>query len=51
VFDLIKDYNLFDAVRDKVLLLMQYDKDKAVQLLVSNTDKIPVCAISMVVID
>jgi hypothetical protein len=41
-FQLIKEHNLFDSVRDKVALLMEYDKDKAVQLLVANTDRIPV---------
>jgi len=41
-FELIQKYNLFDTVRDKVMLLFKYDKEKAIQMLVSNPDKIPV---------
>ncbi len=41
-FDLIQEHNLFDSIRDKVALLMTYDQEKAVQLLVSNTDRVPV---------
>eukprot|EP01114_Cavostelium_apophysatum_P004970 TRINITY_DN1546_c0_g1_i1.p1 TRINITY_DN1546_c0_g1~~TRINITY_DN1546_c0_g1_i1.p1 ORF type:complete len:976 (-),score=258.51 TRINITY_DN1546_c0_g1_i1:28-2796(-) len=42
VFELIKDHNLFDSVRDKVIQLMHYDKDKAVQLLVNHIEQIPI---------
>lgn len=40
VFELIRDFNLFDAVKDKVLSLVNFDKEKAVQLLVTNPDRI-----------
>eukprot|EP01111_Echinosteliopsis_oligospora_P016112 TRINITY_DN6578_c0_g1_i1.p1 TRINITY_DN6578_c0_g1~~TRINITY_DN6578_c0_g1_i1.p1 ORF type:complete len:893 (+),score=224.14 TRINITY_DN6578_c0_g1_i1:30-2708(+) len=43
VFELIKKHNLFDAIQDKVLLLMEFDdSEEAVRLLVDNTDKIPI---------
>jgi hypothetical protein len=41
-FDLIEQKDLFYAVQDKVLLLMNYDIDRAVQLLVNNTNRVPV---------
>lgn len=41
-FELIRDHNLFNAVRDKVKVLMQYEEEKAVQLLIDNTERIPV---------
>lgn len=56
-FDLIQEYNMFDAVKDKAMLLMEFDQHllskeenkstkptqmPAVQLLVKNTDAIPV---------
>lgn len=56
-FELIQEYNMFDAVKDKAVLLMEFDqhllekegetkskpsKMPAVQLLVKNTDAIPV---------
>ena len=56
-FELIQEYNMFDAVKDKAVLLMEFDqyllqKEEnkatkpsqmpAVQLLVKNTDAIPV---------
>ncbi|KAI8972362.1 hypothetical protein BDB01DRAFT_884491 [Pilobolus umbonatus] len=52
-FELIQEYNMFDAVKDKVVLLMEFDqhllenenekasKMPAVQLLVKNTEAIP----------
>ncbi|CEG73009.1 hypothetical protein RMATCC62417_08475 [Rhizopus microsporus] len=53
-FQLIQEYNMFDAVKDKAVLLMEFDqyllekepetqpiKMPAVQLLVKNTDAIP----------
>jgi len=42
VFELIRQHSLFDAVQDKVLLLLEFDEQQAVQLLVSNTDRIPI---------
>ncbi|KAI8987337.1 hypothetical protein BDF20DRAFT_814816 [Mycotypha africana] len=54
-FELIQEYNMFDAVKDKAVLLLEFDqylagkegnkqqlsKMPAVQLLVKNTDAIP----------
>ncbi|RCH84632.1 Vacuolar protein sorting-associated protein 41, partial [Rhizopus stolonifer] len=55
-FELIQEYNMFDAVKDKAVLLMEFDQHllekeenkatkpsnmPAVQLLVKNTDAIP----------
>jgi len=52
--ELIKVRNLFDSVKDKIVLLMKFEGDEekisaeegsmrpAVQMLVSNTDRIPV---------
>lgn len=58
-FELIQEYNMFDAVKDKAVLLMEFDqhliemegsqtkptKMPAVQLLVKNTDAIPVSSL------
>lgn len=56
-FKLIQEYNMFDAIKDKAVLLMEFDqhllekeenkktkstKMPAVQLLVKNTEAIPV---------
>ncbi|PRP85869.1 vacuolar protein sorting-associated protein [Planoprotostelium fungivorum] len=38
----IENYELFEAVRSKVLLLMDYDSKKAVKMLVTHIDQIPV---------
>jgi hypothetical protein len=43
VFELISTYNLFDAVNDKVVLLMEFNEEEAVKLLVNNIERIPVC--------
>jgi hypothetical protein len=47
VFDLIREHNLFTAVQDQALLLIEFDQDQkgnqAVQLLVDHTYSIPVC--------
>lgn len=41
-FDLIVRHRLFDAVRDKVLLLMEYDSQRASELMVTHMDHVPV---------
>jgi vacuolar protein sorting-associated protein 41 len=41
-FELIRQHNLYDAVHDKVVLLMDFDREKAVEMLVMNADKIPI---------
>lgn len=35
-------YNLFHAIQDKVLLLIECDQDRAIKLFVDNVDKVPV---------
>ena len=42
VFQLIMHYRLFDSVRDKVLALLRFNEEKAVKMLVNNTEKVPV---------
>ena len=41
VFALISNLELFSAVRDKVLALMQFDSAQAIQLLIENVERIP----------
>uniref|UniRef100_A0A7S1PGB3 RING-type domain-containing protein n=1 Tax=Percolomonas cosmopolitus TaxID=63605 RepID=A0A7S1PGB3_9EUKA len=41
LFDYIKKYNLFHCVRDKVIQLLDFDENQAIQLLVAHTDQIP----------
>ncbi|ELR10906.1 7fold repeat in clathrin and VPS proteins repeat-containing protein [Acanthamoeba castellanii str. Neff] len=40
--NLITTYNLFHAIQDKVLLLIECDQDRAIKLFVDNVDKVPV---------
>ena len=42
VFKLIHQHNLFSAVGDKILLLMDFDEERAVKLFLDHTDAIPV---------
>ncbi|PIK53217.1 putative vacuolar protein sorting-associated protein 41-like [Apostichopus japonicus] len=42
VFQLIHKYNLFKAVNDKIVMLMEFDNVRAVKLLIDNTDKVPI---------
>eukprot|EP00041_Stephanoeca_diplocostata_P024167 m.605583 g.605583 ORF g.605583 m.605583 type:complete len:910 (+) comp22465_c0_seq3:156-2885(+) len=42
VFNLISTYNLFDSIQDKIVLLMEFDAEKAAELLVNTTSRIPV---------
>jgi vacuolar protein sorting-associated protein 41 len=41
-FDLIVRHRLFDAVRDKILLLMEYDSKRASELMVTHIEQIQV---------
>jgi len=41
-FGLIAQQNLFDAIQDKVANLMELDTQRALQLLIENTDRIPI---------
>ncbi|KAI0227033.1 Vacuolar protein sorting-associated protein 41 [Lamellibrachia satsuma] len=41
VFDLILKHNLFAAISDKIVMLMEFDQTTAVQMLLDNRDKIP----------
>lgn len=45
-FDLIYKHNLFDSISDKIVLLMEFDKDAAVKMLLENMDKCPVSSTS-----
>lgn len=40
VFELIHKHNLFSSIRDKIVLLMDFDAEKAVDMLLDNEDKI-----------
>uniref|UniRef100_A0A493SZL3 Vacuolar protein sorting-associated protein 41 homolog n=1 Tax=Anas platyrhynchos platyrhynchos TaxID=8840 RepID=A0A493SZL3_ANAPP len=40
VFQLIHKHNLFSSIRDKIVLLMDFDSEKAVDMLLDNEDKI-----------
>uniref|UniRef100_A0A673FWU6 Vacuolar protein sorting-associated protein 41 homolog n=1 Tax=Sinocyclocheilus rhinocerous TaxID=307959 RepID=A0A673FWU6_9TELE len=40
VYQLIHKHNLFSAIKDKIVLLMDFDKEKAVDMLLDNEDKI-----------
>eukprot|EP01128_Nolandella_sp_AFSM9_P007906 TRINITY_DN448_c2_g1_i1.p1 TRINITY_DN448_c2_g1~~TRINITY_DN448_c2_g1_i1.p1 ORF type:complete len:900 (+),score=188.05 TRINITY_DN448_c2_g1_i1:24-2702(+) len=42
VFELIREKNLFDAVGNKVLDLMNFDSRRATELLITNVHRIPV---------
>ncbi|XP_077125384.1 vacuolar protein sorting-associated protein 41 homolog isoform X2 [Ranitomeya variabilis] len=42
VFDLIHKHNLFSSIKDKIVLLMDFDTDKAVDMLLDNEDKISI---------
>uniref|UniRef100_A0A7N8WMV8 Vacuolar protein sorting-associated protein 41 homolog n=1 Tax=Mastacembelus armatus TaxID=205130 RepID=A0A7N8WMV8_9TELE len=40
VYQLIGKHNLFSSIEDKIVLLMDFDKEKAVDMLLDNEDKI-----------
>uniref|UniRef100_A0A803SMK4 Vacuolar protein sorting-associated protein 41 homolog n=1 Tax=Anolis carolinensis TaxID=28377 RepID=A0A803SMK4_ANOCA len=42
VFQLIHKHNLFSSIRDKIVLLMEFDSEKAVDMLLDNEDKISI---------
>ncbi|XP_020616436.1 vacuolar protein sorting-associated protein 41 homolog [Orbicella faveolata] len=42
VFNLIHQHNLFNSIQDKIIMLMEFDKEKAVKMLIDNIDKVPV---------
>ncbi|XP_072268322.1 vacuolar protein sorting-associated protein 41 homolog isoform X2 [Pyxicephalus adspersus] len=42
VFELINKHNLFNDIRDKIVLLMDFDTEKAVDMLLDNEDKISI---------
>ncbi|PRP83024.1 RING zinc finger-containing protein [Planoprotostelium fungivorum] len=44
-FETIEQYDLFDSIRDKVHLLMDYDPKRAVQMLVSHTERVPIAEV------
>ncbi|MBN3324662.1 VPS41 protein, partial [Atractosteus spatula] len=42
VYQLIHRHNLFSSIEDKIVLLMEFDKEKAVDMLLDNEDKISI---------
>ncbi|XP_072029867.1 vacuolar protein sorting-associated protein 41 homolog isoform X2 [Amphiura filiformis] len=42
IFQLIYRHDLFTSIQDKIALLMEFDNDQAVKMLIENSDKIPV---------
>ncbi|XP_041103206.1 vacuolar protein sorting-associated protein 41 homolog isoform X1 [Polyodon spathula] len=42
VYQLIHKHNLFSSIEDKMVLLMDFDKEKAVDMLLDNEDKISI---------
>ncbi|XP_023604915.1 vacuolar protein sorting-associated protein 41 homolog, partial [Myotis lucifugus] len=42
VFQLIHKHNLFNSIKDKIVLLMDFDSEKAVDMLLDNEDKISI---------
>ncbi|XP_051024063.1 vacuolar protein sorting-associated protein 41 homolog isoform X2 [Acomys russatus] len=42
VFQLIHKHNLFSSIKDKIVLLMEFDSEKAVDMLLDNEDKISI---------
>ncbi|XP_028659814.1 vacuolar protein sorting-associated protein 41 homolog [Erpetoichthys calabaricus] len=42
VYQLIHKHNLFSSIEDKIVLLMEFDKEKAVDMLLDNEDKISI---------
>ncbi|ETE58591.1 hypothetical protein L345_15687, partial [Ophiophagus hannah] len=42
VFQLIHKHNLFSSIRDKIVLLMEFDSEKAVDMFLDNEDKISI---------
>uniref|UniRef100_UPI00398E8932 vacuolar protein sorting-associated protein 41 homolog isoform X2 n=1 Tax=Pristiophorus japonicus TaxID=55135 RepID=UPI00398E8932 len=42
VFQLIHKHNLFSSIKDKIVLLMEFDKEQAVNMLLDNEDKISI---------
>uniref|UniRef100_A0A8C7YMU2 Vacuolar protein sorting-associated protein 41 homolog n=1 Tax=Oryzias sinensis TaxID=183150 RepID=A0A8C7YMU2_9TELE len=42
VYQLIHKHNLFSSIEDKIVLLMDFDKEKAVDMLLDNEDKISI---------
>ncbi|XP_072108209.1 vacuolar protein sorting-associated protein 41 homolog isoform X1 [Mobula birostris] len=42
VFQLIHKHNLFSSIKDKIILLMEFDREQAVNMLLDNEDKISI---------
>ncbi|XP_032875860.1 vacuolar protein sorting-associated protein 41 homolog isoform X1 [Amblyraja radiata] len=42
VFQLIHKHNLFSSIKDKIVLLMEFDREQAVNMLLDNEDKISI---------
>jgi len=48
VFDLIREHNLFDAISDRVITLMDFDVPQTIELLLTYRDKISVSIIIII---
>eukprot|EP00058_Branchiostoma_floridae_P023305 XP_002608795.1 hypothetical protein BRAFLDRAFT_125598 [Branchiostoma floridae] len=42
VFPLIHKHNLFSSIQDKIVMLMDFDTERAVRLLIDNLERIPI---------
>ncbi|XP_078703981.1 vacuolar protein sorting-associated protein 41 homolog isoform X2 [Branchiostoma floridae x Branchiostoma belcheri] len=42
VFPLIHKHNLFSSIQDKIVMLMDFDMERAVRLLIDNLERIPI---------
>ncbi|XP_013388215.1 vacuolar protein sorting-associated protein 41 homolog [Lingula anatina] len=42
VFQLIHKHNLFDSIADKIVMLMKFNREKAVEMFLDNMDKVPI---------
>ncbi|XP_048576551.1 vacuolar protein sorting-associated protein 41 homolog isoform X2 [Nematostella vectensis] len=42
VFNLIHQHNLFKSVQENIVMLMEFDAERAVKMLIENVDKVPV---------
>ena len=42
MFELIHKHNLFNVISGKIILLIDFDKQRALDLMLDNTDRIPV---------
>ena len=46
-FQLIHKHDLFHSISDKIVMLMDFDKDAAVKLLLDNIERVPVSSLEL----